>query len=123
MDISIFLAKVIGIFCLVMSISMFKRNMIMDVFREVSGRRALSYIIGVWMLIVGLLIISITKWDIITLLGWGILFEALFFLFASKEKASRYLNALENKALYYAIVAAYLILGIYLTLYGFTFFV
>lgn len=127
MDTTIFLAKLIGIFCLVMGFSMFKREMMMEVFRELSRQRALSYAIGVWMLIVGLLIVLVhTTWEtitasIITIFGWSVLLEAMVFLFASKEKVSKYLNTLENNNVYYAIAAGYMVLGAYLAYNGFIF--
>ena len=89
--ITLFLAKLIGIFCLVMGASMLKRDAMMEIFRELSRQRALSYVMGVLMLILGLLLtLTHTKWGnppsaVITLLGWGVLLEAVVFLFSSKE--------------------------------------
>jgi len=125
MDTTIFLAKLIGIFCLVMGVSMLQRNAMMEVFRELSHARALSYVMGVIMLILGLLIIlSHSNWENalaigITLLGWGILFEATVFLFFPKEKMAKYINALENQTIYYLIALGYVAVGVYLFYNGF----
>ena len=106
-DITIFLSKLIGIFCLVMASSMLKRDIMMEVFRELSRQRALSYVMGVLMLIFGLLLtLAHTKWGnppsiVITLLGWGIFLEVAVFLFSSKEIVAKYVNTLENKTVYY----------------------
>lgn len=122
---TIFLAKLIGVFCLIMGSSMIKRNMMMDVFRELSRQRALSYVMGVLMLIMGLLVtLTHTKWEnslttLITLIGWGIFFEAMVFLFSAKEAVARYVNALENKLVYYFIALGYLLIGAYLFYNGF----
>ena len=126
MDITtIFLARVIGVYCLVMGASMFKRDMLMEVFRKLSSDRPLSYILGVLMFIFGLLLsfshinFGTTLATIITLLGWGILLESAIFLFSSAKTASRYLLTLENKAIYYVIAIGYILLGAHLSYNGF----
>ena len=125
-DTTIFLSKLIGVFCLVMGASMLKRDMMMEIFRELSRERALSYIMGVLMLIMGLLVTLIhTKLNsllaiCITILGWGIFFEAAIFLFSSKETVAKYLNTLENKTVYYLIALGYFLIGAYLSYSGFT---
>lgn len=119
-DITIFLSKLIGVFCLVMGASMLRRNIMMEVFRELSRDRALSYVMGVLMLILGLLVTLVhTKWGnppsiVITLLGWGILLEAGVFLFSSKDMVAKYVYTLENKIIYYLIVLGYFLVGAYL---------
>lgn len=124
-DVAIFLAKLIGVFCLVMGVSMLKRNMMMDVFRELSRQRALSCVMGVLMLILGLLVTLMhTKWEdpltiLITLIGWGILFEAAVFIFSSKDTVAKYMNTLENKIIYYLIALGYFLAGSYLSYNGF----
>ena len=80
---------------------------------------------GVLILILGLILaLAHTKWEtslavVITLLGWGILLEAMVFLFSSKEMVAKYLNTLENKTVYYLIVLGYLLIGAYLVYNGF----
>mgnify|MGYP001613866432 CR=1 FL=1 len=104
---------------------MLKRDMMMEVFRELSRQRALSYIMGVLMLLQGLLVTLVhTKWEtalatVITLLGWGILLEAAVFLFSSKETIAKYLNMTENKTTYYLIALGYFLIGAYLSYQGF----
>ena len=125
MDATIFLSKLIGIFCLVMASSMLKRDTMMEVFRELSHQRALSYVMGVLMLILGLFVtLTHTKWGnppstVITLLGWGVLLEAVVFLFSSKETVAKYVNTLENKTVYYLIALGYFLIGAYLSYSGF----
>lgn len=122
---TIFLAKLIGVFSLVMGASMLKRNMMIEVFRELSRQRALSCVMGVLMLLIGLLVILVhTKWEtipatVITLLGWGVLLESTVFLFSSQEVVARYVSTLENKVLYYLITCGYFLLGLYLSYVGF----
>ena len=104
---------------------MLKRDMMMEVFRELSRERALSYVMGVLMLLQGLLLTLVhTKWEsslaiFITLLGWGILLEAALFLFSSRETVAKHVNRLENKTLYYFIALGYFLVGVYLSYNGF----
>lgn len=124
-DATIFLSKLIGFFCLVIGASMLKRDMMMAVFLELSRERALSYVMGVLMLIMGLLVTLVhTKLGnplstVITLIGWGILFEAAIFLFSSKETVAKYVNTLESKEMYYLIALGYFLIGAYLSFNGF----
>lgn len=111
METTIFLAKVIGLFCLIMGASMFRRAALMAIFRELLNQRALSYVMGVIMLILGLLIaIAHTSTAtllqaVITTLGWGVLLESLVFLFASEAMMKKYLKTLENKTTYRAFLS------------------
>ena len=104
---------------------MLKRSMLMKIFRAVARERALSYVMGVLMLIMGLLIVlthlkgGTILTTVITFLGWGVLFEAGIFLFSSAETLAKYLNTLENKKVYYIIMAGYLFLGMFLFYGGF----
>lgn len=125
METTLFLAKVIGFFCIVMGASMLRRTMLLAIFRELLSQRALSYVMGVVMLILGLLITLVHSATgtllqaFITVLGWGILVESAVFLFASEAMIKKYLKTLENKATYYAIAFGYLFLGTYLVYSGF----
>jgi uncharacterized membrane protein YkgB len=102
-----------------------RRRMLMTVFREMFQTRALSYILGVMSLLVGLFIIlQHNLWGgsleiIISILGWYLFFESVPYLFLSEEKIRRALNWLENRKVYYGIAFGYLMLGRYLVCAGF----
>ncbi len=125
MDATILLSKLIGIFCLTMAASMLNRSKMTSVFKELANQHALSCVMGVLMLILGLIIISThTKWEsypaiLITSLGWGICFESILFLFSSKETLAKYMNMMENTIVYYLITLGYFLIGIYLSYNGF----
>lgn len=126
MDTTIFLAQLIGVYCLVIGSSMaLKRTMLMGIFQELFGGRALSYVMGVLTLILGLLLVlTHTMWEgppavVITLIGWGVLAEALAFLFFSRETLARSLELLKRNNIYYGIALVYLVLGVYLVYSGF----
>lgn len=125
METTLFLARLTGIYCLVMGASMLKRNMMMEIFRDIARQRALTYIMGALMLLLGLyIVLAHTKWDsapavVVTLLGWEVVAESFVFLFASKEQVAKYIHTLENALTYYLITAGYLIIGAYLIYNGF----
>jgi len=125
METSIFLAQLMGVFALLMGFSMLaKRKMLISIFHELSDSRALSYILGTLMFLLGLLIIlNHNVWElspriIITILGWVILIEGGGYLFVSKETLRKYLSFLDNRKIYYIIAGGYLILGSYLVYFG-----
>ena len=104
---------------------MLKREMMTDVFRELARQRALSYVMGVLILLLGLLVTLVhTKWEtalaiVITLLGWGVLLEAAIFLFSSREAVAKFVNTIENKTVYYLMALGYFLVGAYLSYNGF----
>lgn len=58
MDSTIFLARIMGLYALVEGASMLvKRRMLLGVFSEMAKSRALSYIVGVCIVIIGLLLV------------------------------------------------------------------
>ena len=130
MEHTIFLSQLIGAFSLVMGLSMaVKRKMMMEIFHEVFATRALSYIMGVVMLLIGLLLVLTHNiWQggpetmVITIVGWLVLLESLSYLFFSRSFLRKYVRWLQDKAVYFAIAFAYLALGAYLTGVGFGWF-
>ena len=127
METSALLAKIMGITALAMGISMaLRRKMLLSIFHELSQSRALSYILGAIMFIMGVLIVlNHNIWSggfpfLITVLGYFVLIEGAVYLFVSKNFLEKWLNAVNNKKVYYLIAAAYLTLGFYLAGKGFS---
>lgn len=125
METSIFLAQLMGTFSLIMGFSMLaKRKMLISIFHELSNSRALSYILGTLIFLLGLLVIlNHNVWELspriaITIVGWVILIEGGSYLFVSKETLKKYLAFLDNRKIYYIIAVGYLILGSYLAYFG-----
>ena len=126
MDSSNLPAQLIGIFFVIASFSMaFRRGMMMTVFREVFRSRALSYILGFFMLGIGLfLVLKHANWTggsatIINILGWYLLIESVAYLFLQQMVMYKLFNWLEYKKVYYTISIGFLILGGYLVYAGF----
>lgn len=124
---TIFLAQIIGLFFGITGLSMFlRRKMMMTVFHELFRVRALSYMLGVVMLILGLfLVLQHNFWwqgtlnTVITILGWYILLESVFYLFLPQKSMRKAYNWLEDKKIYYLISGCFIILGAYLIYSGF----
>ncbi len=122
---TILLSKLIGIFCLAMGASMLNRNKMTSVFKEMANQHALSCVMGVLMLILGLILtLNHTSWEsypaiLITLIGWWICFESVAFLFLSKETLAKYMTMMENTTVYYLVTLGYFLIGAYLSYSGF----
>lgn len=126
MDISIFLAKVLGLYLLIMAIAMLVngqrfRNMV----NEVSGN-ALIFFSGIMALIIGILIVVshniwVTDWRvIITIIGWLALIKGIVRLLFPEFVMKKVRVFVENNTAYYIITIILLIVGIYLVYAGFT---
>jgi len=128
MDSTIFFARIMGVYALVEGASMLvRRRMLLGVFAEMAKSRALSYIVGVCILIIGLLLaLSHSTFEsglssVITIVGWGVLLEGVLFLFLSKSTLDGVFRKLNSPIAYYTIAFGYLALGAYLTTAGFSF--
>ena len=120
MQTSIFLAQIMGPFCLVSGLSMIiKRKMLVSIFHELFNNRALLYILGVLVFLMGLLIVlNHNIWGgvwptLITIIGWIILIEGASYMFMSKRMIKKYMKAMDDKGAYYFIAFTYLFLGLY----------
>lgn len=126
MDISIFLAKVLGIYLLVASIAFFVHTKkYKTIITDIKNSPALLCMSGALALITGLLIVvSHNIWTmdwrvVITILGWLSLikgFLRLVFPQVSHQVLTRYLK---NSSAYYFSASIMLILGVYLSYFGF----
>jgi len=121
MELTIFLSQIIGFFFLVTGLSMIvRRKMMMGIFEDMLKNRALTYILGIILLISGYFIVSNHNiWDgptaiIITLLGWDLILESIAYLFFSKKTLTKIFGIFANKDVYYVMSVAYFLLGGYL---------
>ena len=126
LDKTTFLAQLIGLFFMTAGLAMtLRRKMMMSIFRDFFRTRALSYLLGVLLLLTGLLImLQHNLWQgltqiLISGLGWYLFIESVVYLFRSEGRMKKALEWLENKKLYYFISFAYLLLGGYLVYAGF----
>ena len=118
---TLFLAKLVGVYSLVMALSMgLQKKIVMEVFREVFKHRALSYIMGVVMLIVSLYLIltqlpaDTTVSLVLLLIGCGIFIESLVYLFAGQKLLAKEGRMIQQESWYYTVALGYFALGLYL---------
>lgn len=121
-----FFAQLIGIYALVMGSSMaLRKKMLLGVFRGMVKERSVSYLLGVMVLIIGLLLIlNQNAWTspaskLITVLGWMVTAEGVAFLFVSEKQLKGMLAWLNKDNVYYTVTLGYLFIGAYLVYIGF----
>jgi hypothetical protein len=123
-----FLSKLIGLYCIVLSLSMFaNRQMTVETVTALANNRPLLYVVGVMAVAAGLaMVLSHNVWSggalpvIVTLIGWLTLIKGTLFFFLSPEAEARvFLGGLRYEAYFYVYAAVSLLLGIYLTYGGF----
>lgn len=126
MDISKFLAKVIGVYLIIISIAMLMNlQQIMQMFSTFIYNSPIAFVAGCFTLIFGLLLVvrhNIWIWNwrvIITILGWIILLKgASIVLFPQFVDKSTMLFA-QNINIAYLSVGLDFILGVLLSYFGF----
>jgi len=121
MEDNIFIAQLIGIYSVVTALSMFlKKKMLIDVFDKVFKTRTLSYVLGVMIFIIGLImVLSFNSWSngqrvVTSLVSWLVLIKGISYLFLSQKSLLKMLGWMHHKSIYYSIATGYLILGIYM---------
>lgn len=110
-----FLAKAIGLFELLNGVSMVvRRDVVLEAFREMNRNRALSYVVGMVLTIIGVtVVVGHTVFDdflssVVTLVGWLLLLEGSVYLFLPASLVQRYLEPLNRPAPYFMIATGYL---------------
>lgn len=127
MEISIFLAKVIGLYLIIVSLFMLLRYQVFtDLLREAIKQPGVMFLSAIETIMIGLLLVvghNIWLWGwpvVITILAWIILIKGIFRLFfpAAAERSGNWW--LDHPAYLYVSAVITLIVGIYLTYNGFS---
>lgn len=118
---TVVVAQVMGVFALLEGLSMvLQKKMLLSIFHEMAYSRLVSYVIGLIMTILGLLMIAYhtsfasTLTSVITVIGWGMFVEGAAFLFVSEAGMKRLIHNLDYPSCYYSIGIGYLVLALYL---------
>ena len=126
MELSIFLAKLFGLYFLIAGgIVMARQKSFMPIITEMLGSRALLIIVALCQLAAGLALviahpIFTTDWQgLITLIGVWIMVEAVFYLAVPYTKVARLIRKFNTPAWYTSGGFMAVILGAYLTGKGF----
>jgi len=126
---TIFLCRLIGLYCLLCALSMMiRKQSIVATVTTLVHDAPLMFFIGVITLVAGLaMILAHNIWSggapavIVTLVGWTTLAKGLLFLLLPPEmEADFFLKGLHYERLFYVYSSISLVIGIYLTYRGFT---
>ena len=126
MDLTHFLARLLGLYCLVISIMMLSRRQAMlAIVSSCVQNRALLFLVEILGLAAGLaIVLGHNRWAsglltlIVTLIGWVTLVRSIILLFLSPETIGRFVKAVRSEQNYYLFTAIPLLIGLYLTVAG-----
>ncbi len=125
-ELSIFLAQVIGLFLVIVSLSsIVNRKIIIGAVEALSKNPAALYVSGIVALIFGLAVviahpIYAADWRIIiTIVGWLAIFKGIARLFFTRQAALLIRKICKSSELLYALQIIALIVGAYLAYVGF----
>jgi len=125
---TLFLSKLIGLYCMLVALSMItRRQATLESITALLRDPAMMFVLGAITLAAGLaMVLAHNIWSggplvvIVTLVGWVTLVKSLSFLFLSPEMESGlFLGQLHYQQLFYLYCAFSLALGVYLTYGGF----
>lgn len=122
-----FLSRLIGLYCVLVGLSMLVRKQTtIDAATALIHSAPLVLVLGEITLVIGLaIVVGHNVWSggalsvIVTLVGWVATIKGLIFLFLSPAEEVSYFAALRYAQLFYLYVAITLVLGVYLTYGGF----
>ena len=125
---TLFLSRLIGLYCIVVGLSMMaRRQAMLGTVNALLQNPSMMLILGVIALGAGLaMVLAHNIWSggtlavVVTIIGWLTLIKGLLFLFLSPEtEAGVFLGQLHFQQLFYFYGGILLLLGIYLTYIGF----
>lgn len=127
MDFSLFLAKALGLYLLIISLSiLFNKNRMPAIINGIIQNPALQLILGFNVLIIGILLVvshnvwSGTTWQIvISVIAWIIFIKGLLYVAFPRVLQSMTNTFMSSTAMLYFSILVNLILGLYLCYYGF----
>jgi len=125
---TIFLSRLIGLFTILVSLSMFMHKQTMvETVETLAHNRPMLLILGMIALIGGLaMVLGHNVWSggalpvVVTLFGWSILIRGLLLLFLPSDAMVNLFEMVRFGELFYIFAVISLVLGIYLTYGGFT---
>lgn len=125
---TIYLARFIGLFLLIVSVSMFvDRDSIIEMVTALIDDRALLLIVGLIALGIGLaIVVGHNVWSgglmpiIITLFGWSQFLRGLALLLLPAETQIAFFQVMRLEDFFYIYAGVPLVIGAYLTYAGFT---
>ena len=121
------LAQFLGLFSVILALSMLaQRKMVVHIMKDVLKNRSTTYLIGILEVVGGLLLVlNHAVWDsalttAVSVLGWLLLIEGVFYLFTTQKLIKSIIKMLDNYKAYYISSLLYFIFGVYLVYAGFS---
>lgn len=126
MELTVFLAKVVGPFLVIGGLAVFtNREQVMFAALAIVKERFAQLFAGLCSLLIALLLInSHNDWSsipaaLISVIGWLILAKGLLYLFLPQAKLTKLVNGLTERSWYLIDGTLAILVGLYLTAYGF----
>ena len=126
MDISLFLAKVFGVYLIVTGVAVpLRRKELVPAVEQLFDNRPLVYIMSVFALVVGILLVVshnvwVAGWPVVlTIFAWLVFLESIAYLLLPFEVLARWARWFNTPAWYVAGGAGAVILGVFLAGKGF----
>ena len=127
MNRSAFLAKLIGLYCLLVGLFMLARkDTMLTAVTELVHDPPAVLILGMALLTIGLaIVLAHNVWSgglapvLVTVIGWLTLLKGFVLLFLSPDGLVAYMQAIHYEQLFYVFAAIVLVIGVYLTWAGF----
>jgi len=123
---TIFLSQFIGIFSLVIGLSMIlKKKMVISIFDDIFRNRQATYLLGFAEFFAGLMVVLHHNiWEgilpvIVTAIGWLLLIEGFIYIFASKRSLVNVWSWIHRENVYHIFSVIYIVVGVYLIHFGF----
>jgi len=125
---TVFLSRLIGLYCILVAISMtVRKQSIIETITALLHNAPLMFLVGILTLVAGLaMILAHNVWSgglstvVVTIVGWITLIKGLLLLFLPQEvEADLVLYKLHYAQYFYVFMGISLVIGIYLTYDGF----
>ena len=127
MQLTHFLAQLLGLYCIIVAVVMLvRKEAMLEIVINLIQNRSVLFLVEILGLITGLaMVLGHNIWSkgilafIVTLVGWVALVRSTVLLFLPSEAIGRLLKTIRYEQNYYVFAAITLILGLYLTFAGF----
>ena len=122
-----FLARFLGLFLIIESLSMMAQKSLLDIINNLIQNHPLLFLVEILGVLGGLaMILGHTVWSggllpvIVTLTGWVALIRSIVLLFISPEAVFNFIRAIRFEQNYFLFSGISLLIGVYLSYAGFT---
>ena len=127
MPLTYFYAELFGVILIVMSLAMvMNKHAMLTTFNELAESRPIIFIAGLMSMFVGLIaVLTHNVWNggalafFVTLIGWAFLLKGIFCFFFPHGSYKKLMHAIKFEHVYYPYSFLALILGVFLSYYGF----